>query len=385
MSADEGRPGCAEAGENADSRPDTFVSDLFAWLNAVMADHELPALSFAVAYAIGQHFDRVTRLAWPSQPRVAAMVGRNEKNIRPAIRALIARHHLAVAKNRGGGGSTQYRLPEVNRAKPSGSTNADAELSRAEAPGSEVSQSPSNRAKSLGLGEASRRVNRAKSSGQTGQNRPANQSKEPISCSAAAQPRRAAARIDADRQYAESEPSGEAASVASADRRTALADRWRDAIGPDLAAKLGATERLHAAIERGEFTGDDVSAAILDWRRAGTRTPRSWAFFERWASTAAASREAGPARRASFHEFDAASLARPRDAIETPNGGWRSRAQFVAERERWDSGFTWDLQTFGDPPDSPYTVAPADLRGPRKRRQSPSDTAPLVQDPPEES
>ena len=59
---------------------------------------------------------------------------------------------------------------------------------------------------------------------------------------------------------------------------------------------------------------------------------------------------------------------RNRPNIVFPGGYRRSRAQVEAHRDRWNSGFAWDVQAFGLPPDDPHTSVPADLRGPRLYR-----------------
>ena len=51
---------------NAQARSNNFTRDLFAWLNQVKADSDLPPSAFKVAFEIGQYINRKSGEAWPS-------------------------------------------------------------------------------------------------------------------------------------------------------------------------------------------------------------------------------------------------------------------------------------------------------------------------------
>ncbi len=102
---------------------DTFTRDLFAWLNRINDDVETAAAEFRVAYVIGQHLNRKTRTAWPTLQTLANILQTNERVIRRAVAALVARGHLAVTVQRGRHKPNIYRpiiKGEDNRTLESG-------------------------------------------------------------------------------------------------------------------------------------------------------------------------------------------------------------------------------------------------------------------------
>ncbi|MDF2602208.1 MAG: hypothetical protein K0Q54_5031, partial [Methylobacterium brachiatum] len=107
---------------------DAFTRDLIAWQNQVVADRELTPLAFHVAYVIGQHLNRESRDAWPSQVRLAEILQVNERSVRNAVEQLRSRGHLSVTVRHGRGDSNRYRIILKNRNEDSafGSENRNA-------------------------------------------------------------------------------------------------------------------------------------------------------------------------------------------------------------------------------------------------------------------
>ncbi len=58
----------------------------------------------------------------------------------------------------------------------------------------------------------------------------------------------------------------------------------------------------------------------------------------------------------------------PAGEIRVPGFVFRTIERSGEVRRRWDEGHRWDEAQFGDAPDSGFTSAPPDLRGPRRRR-----------------
>ncbi|WP_127524660.1 helix-turn-helix domain-containing protein [Mesorhizobium sp. Z1-4] len=100
--------------------PDAFTRDLFAWLNQVKADAELPASAFKVAFELGQHANRAQfrktgkLVAWPSLTTIAGGIGMSERTVRDMAQRL-AKRHLAVAIGRGPGNPSIYTMTTENR------------------------------------------------------------------------------------------------------------------------------------------------------------------------------------------------------------------------------------------------------------------------------
>lgn len=100
---------------------DNFTATKLAWLDAVIFDPDLSPLSKIVAAAIAlRYLNRETGDAWPSIAKLAADVGRGEKQVREAIRGLELRGHLEVAKTVGGSGRTNRMRPTVREKNPPG-------------------------------------------------------------------------------------------------------------------------------------------------------------------------------------------------------------------------------------------------------------------------
>lgn len=95
---------------------------VFAWLNQVVNDPELPGSAFKVGYVISQHINEETGEAWPGLDTIAEKIGMSEGTAFAGVRSLSARGHLHVTPGRRGSGySNRYRLivkPQGNTQKP---------------------------------------------------------------------------------------------------------------------------------------------------------------------------------------------------------------------------------------------------------------------------
>jgi len=98
---------------------DTFTRDKFAWLDQVLADDNLPATAFKLAYVIGQHINRQSGRAWPSQKRLGEATGLTARTVRSLTEQLQKAGHLEVELHRGRNHTNVYRLPK-NRKPASG-------------------------------------------------------------------------------------------------------------------------------------------------------------------------------------------------------------------------------------------------------------------------
>ena len=88
---------------------DAHTRDLWRWLDQVLADRELTSFAFTVAYAITKHISREAGEAWPSQARIAEMVGGRERGVRSAVEQLASREHLQIKTPVGRKGGNRYR------------------------------------------------------------------------------------------------------------------------------------------------------------------------------------------------------------------------------------------------------------------------------------
>jgi hypothetical protein len=94
---------------------DPFTSQIFAWLNRVLADRSLPPAAFKLAYAISQHINRHSRTAWPSQETLAAAIGVPEgehaaRTVRRLLKVLVDGGHLLTTRRKQN--SLLYRLAQ---------------------------------------------------------------------------------------------------------------------------------------------------------------------------------------------------------------------------------------------------------------------------------
>lgn len=89
---------------------DAHTRDRLRWLDQVLADRELTAFAFAVAYVIAGHVNRETGEAWPSQATIAGKVGSTDRGVRKTVEQLAERGHLAITTPTGRKGGNRYRL-----------------------------------------------------------------------------------------------------------------------------------------------------------------------------------------------------------------------------------------------------------------------------------
>lgn len=111
---------------------DNHTRDLIAWQNQVIADRGLTLFAFHVAYVIGQHVNRQSRDAWPSQGRIAEGLSASRRAVQMAINQLVENGHLHVTVQRGRNGSNKYRpilkLAETEANQRQLNANEDAHL-----------------------------------------------------------------------------------------------------------------------------------------------------------------------------------------------------------------------------------------------------------------
>lgn len=103
---------------------DDFTREHFRWLLQVSADKDVPATGFKLAFHFGQHFNRETGDAWPSQETLAAAVGVSARSVRTLTDQLVALGHLEVRRHRGPKAVNVYR---AKRKPASGPENGEAE------------------------------------------------------------------------------------------------------------------------------------------------------------------------------------------------------------------------------------------------------------------
>jgi hypothetical protein len=85
--------------------------DLFAWLNQVASDHDLPSSAFKVAYIIGNYVNRQSGDAWPSSARIARDCALSQPTVVAMTARLKAAGHLAVEPGSAGRGHlNRYRM-----------------------------------------------------------------------------------------------------------------------------------------------------------------------------------------------------------------------------------------------------------------------------------
>jgi hypothetical protein len=94
------------------SRTKEFNRRRFIWLDQVMADRELTASVFKVAYNLGQRFnEREGGAAWPSVRTISETVGLSKSVVLDAVRLLQDRGHLEIQAGRQGRGhSNRYMM-----------------------------------------------------------------------------------------------------------------------------------------------------------------------------------------------------------------------------------------------------------------------------------
>jgi hypothetical protein len=93
--------------------PKQFTIELFAWLNRIKADADLPPSAFKVAFEIGQYFNRTTGEAWPSTETIGRGIAMSQATVINMAGRLAAAGHLHIEPGRPGRGhSNRYRMLE---------------------------------------------------------------------------------------------------------------------------------------------------------------------------------------------------------------------------------------------------------------------------------
>src|SRR3981081_1057635 len=96
--------------------PRQHTRDLFAWLDQVALDRNLPSSAFKVAYVIAEHVNRASGDAWPSTERIGQGCALKQSTVVDLVRRLHAAGHLAIEPGRAGRGhSHRYRLIQKHR------------------------------------------------------------------------------------------------------------------------------------------------------------------------------------------------------------------------------------------------------------------------------
>jgi helix-turn-helix protein len=100
-----------------------FTRYIFASLDVIVADKELPSAAFGVAYVIAQHLNKETNEAFPGTDVIAEEAGLAQSTVRAMVDKLAERGHYAVEfGSRGSGHSNKYRLtalePTAAKMKP---------------------------------------------------------------------------------------------------------------------------------------------------------------------------------------------------------------------------------------------------------------------------
>jgi hypothetical protein len=87
-----------------------FARRRFDWLDQIVADREITAAGFQLAYVISAHINRATGEAFPSQETLADKINITVRGVRNLTDQLAERGHLQVAESRGRGHSIRYRM-----------------------------------------------------------------------------------------------------------------------------------------------------------------------------------------------------------------------------------------------------------------------------------
>ena len=96
----------------------SFTSDKLDWLDQVVSDRKLRDFSFKVAYAIAQHINAESKIAYPGHARLATLLGASRRGIQKAISDLKQRNHLEVSSRTGRGHVNEYRMKRANVGSP---------------------------------------------------------------------------------------------------------------------------------------------------------------------------------------------------------------------------------------------------------------------------
>jgi hypothetical protein len=122
----------------------TTTRDIFTWLNQVLADRCLPPIAFKLAFAVAQHVNKDTGIAYPSRARLASLVGIDSRSVNRLAKRLVSAGHLSVDMRGGRHLTNHYRLTKTVTAESPfdggngdpGATVSDEETMTAESPSS---------------------------------------------------------------------------------------------------------------------------------------------------------------------------------------------------------------------------------------------------------
>jgi len=87
-----------------------FNRDKMRWLNAVCKDCNVSATAFRIAYLLGDHFNSVTGVAWPSHKRLASIICAATKTVQRGLRELENRGWITIQRSRSRRTTNRYRL-----------------------------------------------------------------------------------------------------------------------------------------------------------------------------------------------------------------------------------------------------------------------------------
>jgi hypothetical protein len=104
-----------------------FQHNKMRWLNSVMYDCGVSAMSCCTAYAIADHLNSVSGDAWPSIERIANKLCVSTKTVRRSIRELERHGLLQVSRPSGRTRTNRYRpnLPPTVNDAPRGNNRPD--------------------------------------------------------------------------------------------------------------------------------------------------------------------------------------------------------------------------------------------------------------------
>ena len=373
--------------------------DRLVWLKQIQRDHQgLPPSALTVALTIVDHVDNHGE-AFPSQPTMAEITGLNVRAIRRATDALAERGHLTIKVVRGRPTKNTAIQKSHNRYVPlwlSGTLQAppspdDGSENRTARAGFDAGK-PDNLSMKTGQFEHENRTARAayQTFDQTlrpdepRESAPDGHVGLPDDVLGANSSEAARCRVEADSSGTQkvqplwASTHDGVSDLADFDAAPAVADahavrrrreaEWRRLLQHDACITKLDAGVVHAIIDDGLATEAEVLAEIEALTRSKFR-PRLWGGVRKFVLDEIVKRRPSTPRPTSAIERDP---ERPDDAIPVA-GGFRTAAQFAEARRRWDDGFRWDAEQFGDPPDTEFTCVPPELRGPRKRRTAAVD------------
>lgn len=86
---------------------------IFDWLNGVLADRKIPPAAFKLAYAIAQHVNAATGVAFPSKGRLGSIIGVDDRSVVRLARRLRDAGHIDIEMRGGRHLTNRYRLLET--------------------------------------------------------------------------------------------------------------------------------------------------------------------------------------------------------------------------------------------------------------------------------